>query len=266
MNPEEISGESEDAEGQKHAKSFLGHLEDLRVAILLSACALLAGMLIAVPLAPRIMGLIENTVTMSGVEGISPSTFLRFIKLGSGLTMVMKIGFWGGLIISLPVILIFVARFVFPGLTQRERRCVSYSMFFAGGLFVTGVLVGYFTSIPLVIRMMFGINAWLGCQCEFVEITDYVSLILELLLVFGLVFELPVVIVALGSLGIVSSRQLRDKRRHMIVILMVVAMFLTPPDPLSLVLMSIPMIALYEACIWIVWYRERAVLRRSAEI
>jgi len=253
-NPSELDQEKE-MSGQ--TKSFLGHLEDLRTTILLSVGALIAGMLVAIPLAPAILNLIENTIRMAKIEGISPSEFLRFIDIGSGLIITMKIGFWGGLIISIPLILVFVARFVFPGLTMRERRCVTYSMISAGGLFMAGVLMSYFVTVPFMIRMMFRINAWLGHRCEFVELTDYVSVILELLLVFGLIFELPVVIVALGSIGIVSSDQLRKKRRHAIVILMVASMFLTPQDPLSMILMALPMVALYEVCIWIIRYRER---------
>jgi sec-independent protein translocase protein TatC len=90
-----------------------------------------------------------------------------------------------------------------------------------------------------------------------VELSNYVAFVLKLLISFGLAFQLPVILVALGSAGIVSATQLREKRRHVIVGLMVAAMLLTPPDPLTLLLMAIPLILLYEICIWIVLVKER---------
>ena len=78
---------------------------------------------------------------------------------------------------------------------------------------------------------------------------DYISFALKLLLAFGLAFQFPVVVVALGSLGIITPEQLRDKRRHVIVGLLVLSMFLTPQDPITMILMAGPLIVLYEVCI-----------------
>jgi len=118
--------------------------------------------------------------------------------------------------------------------------------------------MGYFVTMPVALRMMFRINAWMRVSCEFVELSDYVSFVLRLLIAFGLAFELPVVVVVLGSIGVVSSDQLRAKRRHVIVGLLIAAMLLTPPDPLTQILMAGPLVLLYELCIWVVWFRERA--------
>jgi sec-independent protein translocase protein TatC len=112
--------------------------------------------------------------------------------------------------------------------------------------------------MPVALRMMFRINDWMRVSCEFVELGNYVSFVLRLLIAFGLAFELPVVVVVLGSIGIVSSDQLRARRRHVIVGLLIVAMLLTPPDPLTQIMMAGPLVLLYELCIWVVWFRERA--------
>jgi sec-independent protein translocase protein TatC len=126
--------------------------------------------------------------------------------------------------------------------------------------------MGYVITLQVAIRVMLRINRWLGTTCEFVELSDYVSFILRLLIAFGLAFELPVIILALGHAGVIRSAQLRNKRRHVIVGLMIVSMLLTPPDPLTLVLMAVPMALLYEACIWLIWCRERRAKAHGDEV
>lgn len=86
---------------------------------------------------------------------------------------------------------------------------------------------------------------------------------LQLLIAFGLAFELPVVVLVLGKLCIVRSAQLRDKRRHVIVLMLVIAMILTPPDVFTQLIMALPLILLYELCIWIVWASERKMVAKG---
>jgi len=81
--------------------------------------------------------------------------------------------------------------------------------------------------------------------------------VLKLLIAFGLAFQLPVVLLVLGNMGLVNSVQLRDKRRHVVVGLMILAMLLTPSDPFTMLLMALPLIVLYEICIWMIWAKER---------
>ena len=235
-------------------KPFLGHLEDLRRTVLWCSASLAVGMAVIVPLAPQVLALLKVPVAQAGLD---PETFLRVLRVAGGLSITLRIVFWGGLLLSVPLLVAAISHFVAPGLTRRERGASVRAMVFAVVLFAGGVAMGYFMVLPPVIRMMVRINDWVGVQCDFVELGDYVAFALRLLIAFGLAFELPVVVVALGSLGIVNSGQLRRKRRHVIVGLLIAAMLLTPPDPLSQILMALPLIVLYEMCIWIVWARER---------
>jgi sec-independent protein translocase protein TatC len=251
--------EEEDQQGAS-TKSFLGHLEDLRLTIIRSFVALVAGMIVTIPLAPRILGLTKLPLVRAGKD---PQTFLRVIEVSAGLSIAMRVVFWSGMILSAPFITYFAACFIFPGLTRRERSVVVRSLGWAVGLFAAGVLMAYFVTLPLALRVMFHITEVMNIGLEFVELSNYVSFVLRLLLVFGCAFELPVVVFVLGVLGIVTSAQLRAKRRHVIVGLMVVSMLLTPSDPYTMILMACPLIALYEICIWVIRAREKRVAREE---
>ncbi|MDA0578114.1 MAG: twin-arginine translocase subunit TatC [Verrucomicrobia bacterium] len=235
-------------------KPFVEHLDDLRRAVIGAVVALGIGLLIAIPLAPWIIKALKYPLLGTGVD---PDEFLKVIRVGDGFAVALQVMFWSGLLIALPGILMALARFVFPGLTPRERRVVSRSMIAASLLFVVGVLFGYFTTIQLSVMWLLRINDWLGIRYDFIELADYCGFVLRLLIGFGLVFELPVVVVALGAVGVIHAAGMREKRRHVYVGLMALAMVLTPPDVMSMLAMTIPLVLLFEACIWIVHFQAR---------
>ena len=248
-------GETDTDNPPKEAtKSFLGHLVDLRNTIIYIGLSLLGGVLATAPFAPDILALLKAPLAASDRD---PATFLKALDLTSGFSIAMRVSFWSGLIISFPLISFFIGRFIMPGLTPRERRAVRGGLGFAIMLFIVGVLMGYHFTLPVGIRMMLRVSDWMEVTPEFIEIGRYVSFTLKLLLAFGLAFELPVVVLALGLAGIVDSVQLREKRRHVAVGLMVLAAILTPSDPYTMLFMAAPLVLLYEACIWILWYREK---------
>jgi sec-independent protein translocase protein TatC len=248
------AGLEPDDNGDGLRKSFLGHLEDLRTTLIGCLLSAAAGMLLCLPLAPRILRVLKWPLARAGRN---PDEFLRVLEVTAGFTVTARIVFWAGLLLSLPLMALFVARFVFPGLKRRERRAVTRSLAFAAALFAVGVLMGYFVMLPVGLRMMFQTSAWVGAPQAFIELGDYVGFSLMLLLAFGITFELPVALLALGAFGIVTSRQLRDKRRHIVVALMIISAVVTPADPYTMILMACPLIALFEACIWLIRARER---------
>lgn len=251
----------DDRRVSEHTKPFLEHLEDLRRTLLWSAGFLGLGIALAIPMAPYVLELLKVPVERNGLD---PEQFLRVLRITGGFSIALRTVFWTGLLVGTPFILCAVGGFVFPGLTAREKRAVVGASGFAILLFGAGVLMGYVVTLPVALRVLLAINRWLGVTCEFVELADYVAFVLKLLIAFGTAFELPVLILALGGLGVLHSRQLRAKRRHVIVGLLIVAMLLTPPDPLTQLLMAVPMALLYEACIWTLWFVERR-RRRAVE-
>jgi len=238
----------------RYTKPFREHLEDLRHALLWCVGSIAAGMLVAIPLAPWILALLKDSLASAGKD---PETFLKVMRVTAGLAVTLRIVFWTGMVIAVPVVAFAVARFVFPGLKQIERRVVLQACGVAALLFAAGVAMGYTVTLPVALRVMFRVNSWLGVSCEFVELADYVGFAMKLLVAFGLAFELPVVVLALGSMGVVSADQLRRKRPYVIVGLLVLAMLLTPPDPFTQLLMAVPMALLYELCIVVIAVRQK---------
>ena len=112
--------------------------------------------------------------------------------------------------------------------------------------------------MPLVVSAFQAINEWIGLPVTAVRIEGYISIVLKTIIAFGLVFQLPLVIFVLGWFGLVTSGSLREKRRSAIVASFVVAMFLTPPDPMSQLVMAVPLCLLYELSIWAVWLKEHS--------
>ena len=114
--------------------------------------------------------------------------------------------------------------------------------------------------------MLEQITAWVGLRNDIVRIDDHISFTLKMLIGFGLAFQLPLLLMALGWLGFISSQTLREKRRLAVVIIFIISMVLTPPDPASQIIMAVPMCILYEGCIWAIWLREKVIRKkRDAE-
>lgn len=237
------------------SKSFLGHLEDLRRAVMWSVAAIVLGILVAIPFAPTILSWMKLPLVEAGKD---PDKFLTAIELTGGLSIAMSVILWSGAIISAPFVLFAAAWFVFPGLKAHEKRTVLDAFGFAVILFIMGVAVGYKMILGVSLQWMFQLNDWLGLKVEFITINSYVSFMLKMLLGFGLSFEFPVLILALAKVGVVSCAFLRDKRRHVVVILLIVSAIVTPTvDPVTQTMLAAPLYVLYEACIWMVWFMER---------
>lgn len=235
-------------------KPFLEHLAELRTTLLGSLAAWLIGMAIVMPFTPGLFTLLRAPLAKITAH---PEQFLRSLEITGGFAIALQIVLWGGLLVSAPFITFLLARFIFPGLTRQERKVITGALGFVVALFILGVGIAYYITLPVALNIMFGLHAWLDIRAEWTAVS-YVAFAVKLLLAFGLAFELPVVVVVLGYLGIVSATFLRAKRRQAIVIILIMAMLLTPgPDIFSQLVMAVPMMLLYEACIWLIWLAER---------
>lgn len=235
-------------------RPFIEHFIDLRDCIVHCAMAWVIAMLVIAPFAPAIINLLQEPLRASGLEeqGLS----MQGLEVGVGFSLFMTTMLWGGTLLSLPALLFFIFRFVFPGLRRHERNLVLFTL--GGGvvLFVGGVWMCFGFTLRLALAALMQINRWMNVEVTILQAEAYIGFVLKILLAFGLAFQFPLVLLVLGWLGIVSSAALRAKRATAIVLIFVVAMFLTPPDPLSQIVMAVPMCLLYELTIWLVRLRE----------
>jgi sec-independent protein translocase protein TatC len=162
-------------------------------------------------------------------------------------TTTVTITAYAALIISMPVILYQAYAYLLPALSTRERRYVVPFLILAPGLFIAGVVFGYFVVLPAATKFLLNFN-----DTQFniqVRARDYYSFFTLTLGVMGLIFELPIAILAVTRLGIITPEQLSKNRRYAYVILAVVAMLLPGTDPISMLLELVPLILLYEGSV-----------------
>ncbi|MBQ7234116.1 MAG: twin-arginine translocase subunit TatC [Kiritimatiellae bacterium] len=232
-------------------RPLLEHLVALRDMLVFASVAWALCVIAACVFSPQILAWLKSPAAAS-------EDMLQGLDLTSGFSTMMSIALWGGTAISFPFLVYAVLRFVFPALTRREKAVLLTVLIAGSILFTTGVGLAYGKTLPLVVTAFQAINEWVGLPVTTIRIEGYISIVLKTVIAFGLVFQLPLVLFVLGWFGIVTSEGLRAKRRTAIVAAFVVAMFLTPPDPMSQLMMAVPLCLLYELSIWAVWLRERA--------
>lgn len=163
-----------------------------------------------------------------------------------------------GVAVAFPYIVWEIWRFIKPGLVTKERKFSRGAVFSISFLFFTGVSFGYFIMSPLAVYFLSSYSLSDMISNEF-DITSYVSTIITLVFGSGLLFQLPVVVYFLTKIGIITPAFMRKYRRHAIVIILIIAAIVTPPDPFSQTLIAIPLYLLYEFSIFI----SATVLRRQ---
>lgn len=173
----------------------------------------------------------------------------------------IRVAMWAGMCLSFPIIASQVWMFVAPGLYRNERNAFLPFLFATPVMFLLGGALVYYWLMPAAIGFFLsfetpGTAGALPIQLE-ARVSEYLSLIMALIFAFGVSFQLPVLLVLLGKVGIIESAWLKTYRRYAIVFAFVIAAVLTPPDVLSQVSLAVPLILLYEASIWIIWLIER---------
>lgn len=178
----------------------------------------------------------------------------------------MKIAGFGAIVLAFPIIAWQLYRFVAPGLYRNERGAFLPFLIAAPVLFIMGAALVYFVMLPFV--MLFTLSQQVAAEgiavVQTTKISEYLSLVTSLLLAFGLCFQLPVVTTLLGLAGLLTSKIMVAGRRYAIVGVVVIAAVVTPPDPISQLMLAVPLVLLYEISIWCVRIIELRKRREDA--
>ena len=266
--PKDEQPDFTDDEVEASRAPLLEHLTELRSRLIKSLIALSVASIVCFFFAEHIYDfLLAPFARMAeGVRGApleliftGPMEFF-FAKL--------KLAVFAGIFISFPVMAWQVYRFVAPGLYKEERGAFWPYLVFAPLLFVLGATFVYFLMLPMLARFAVSqeqIESSVATIKLLPRVSEYLSLVMALMLAFGLSFQLPVILSLLGRIGIVSSDALAKGRKYAIVGILAFAAFFTPPDVISQVLLTVPVLCLYEISIWCVKLIEKKKAEQDAE-
>lgn len=237
---------------------FLEHLEELRWRIIKSAIAVIVGMIICLFFSQKILDLL-----ILPTHSLDTPLELQVLKVQGMFMVKLEVGFFGGLVLALPFVLVQFWRFISPGLIETERYYFFPLIASSTLLFLIGLSFAYFIILPLAISFFIGLAS--GDIKPNIAIDFYIGFVIRILVVFGLIFELPIVSYFLSKIGLLTSTFMRKYRRHAIVAIFLIAAVLTPPDVITQVLLGIPLVFLYEFSILIAKTVERNKRRKEQQ-
>lgn len=234
----------QDEQLQMYEKPIGEHLQELRKRFLWCfALVLLAFFVIASYWSEDLVEILSAPVKEKGIQFI-------YVGLAEALVAQLKVAFIASVVVASPFIIWNVWSFVKPALYENEKKYVLTFTFASVFLFITGVAFGYM--VVFLSAITFFVYVGQGVATPMLSISDYVSFLFGFVIPFGLVFEMPIVSFVLARMGLVTAQSLSSFRKYVVLVIFIVAAFLTPPDVFSQCLMALPMLILYELGIVVV--------------
>jgi sec-independent protein translocase protein TatC len=242
---------------KKGEMPFLDHLEELRRRILWSLAAIVVGTIISFILVQNfdVMELLKEPI-----EPYLPEGRLHITRPTDAFMVTLKLAFIGGLVLSAPVVIGHVWGFLSPALYEHEKRYITPFLIGAVGLFAAGVLMAYLWVLPVALRILLT-KFQADYLAYIITAREYFAFASQLIIAFGLMFEVPIVMIFLAAIGIVNPVTFAKHRPYAIVVASILAAMLTPPDVMSMMMLMLPVILLYEVGILVgrlVWKRRAA--------
>lgn len=218
--------------------SLTGHLSELRRRLVVCVAVLVISMLVCLSQAPAL-------VTMLTALGSRYQYEFVYLAPQELLTVYFGIALLGAVVLSAPVLAYHAYAFCSPGLTRQERLFFTLALTFGAAAFSIGVCFAYFITTPFILYFLISLRSEVEIAAA-ISVEQYVNFLLTLFLIFGVIFELPVISVLLTRIGLLKPEWLVKSRRVMIVVIFLVAAIITPPDVASQVLVAVPMLGLFE--------------------
>lgn len=256
----------EEAELESSKAPLLEHLIELRNRIVYSTFAFVVAFVGCYMVAEPIYQFLTQPLA-DALQG-QPNRQMIFTQVYEAFFTYVRVGAFGALCLAFPFMAFQLWMFIAPGLYRHERAAFVPFLVATPVMFIAGAAFVYYLVLPFAIRFFLGFetpggNGQLPIELQ-ARVGEYLSFVMTLIFAFGFCFELPVLLVLLGRVGIVTSEGLASARRYAIVGVVAVAAVVTPPDVFSQIALSVPLIGLYEASVWLVWLIERQRVKREA--
>lgn len=235
---------------------LLEHLIELRQRLLWAVVALVVAFGFSLFFADEIFGLLVVPLTDAFPAGEGK---LIYTKLYEAFFVEIKVAMFAAFFLAFPIVSNQLWAFVAPGLYANEKKAFLPFLFATPILFTAGAALAYYIVMPTAFRFFLGFEGQVGglTQEALPAMGDYLSLVMQFILAFGVCFQLPVLLLLLNRAGLVTREQLKGLRRYMVVAAFALAAILTPPDVVSQLMLGIPLILLYEVSLAIMWFTER---------
>ena len=246
------------SKGDEKQMTFLEHLEELRWTIVWIIIATAAGTGVAWCFSNDVLELVSRDLSgiLEAVLGQGQSYDLHVFEVAEAFTTKLKISLLIGFLIVLPFNIYKVWQFVSPGLFTREKRTAGPLVFLSIILFYCGVLFAYLIMVKLTVAFLFRLKP--PEVTATLRMGSYISFITRFCITFGLVFQLPLVLAVLSWMGLVTTSTLKKGWRYAVVGVLIVSAVLTPPDIISQVLLTLPVLGLY----WVGYFLAKAFEKR----
>lgn len=214
------------------------------------------------PMAANVMSMLAKGANPD-IDSRGNLQMMSALKPTEPFMLSMKLAFFAGIVVAFPLLLFYILQFILPGLHQHEKGVLWPALTIGFGLFLLGVFFAYFMVLPRALVFFFEWGLTMGVSNDW-RIGEYITFATQFTLLFGLSFELPVVVMVFVKLGLLGYESMSRTRPHAILAITVIAAIITPtPDAFTLLLMAGPMIVLYEICIWLAYFDGRK--QRRAE-
>jgi len=244
-----------DAESNMKRMSLGEHLEELRRRIIYALAGLAAGTAACMYFTPELIAILKAPyISVMTAKGLKPD--LTILEASGGITLFLKVSIYAGLVVSSPWVFYQVWMFVSAGLYPHERRYVQLAAPFSAVLFLAGAIFFLLVLSRTVLRFLICMILWMGAT-PLITFQSHISLMANLMVVFGLGFQMPLLVIFLGLTGLVSLKTLNRYRRHVIVGVFIIAALCTSPSPVDQVALAIPLWVLYELGVLLLYVISR---------